>query len=181
MHFAESTHARVEQKYLIVPSRDSYAASLALLEQEMARLPDSYKSTAPIRCHARSIACSYGTDTPTGLSLSSHVLLPDRTRNRDLRQRVREAEARTVLDGAVVSAPHRRTALLCQQTLTLASFGCLLRRRMTQPQRTRSVDAFKNAKKGILFTSDVTARGIDVPNVRLIPSRQTRSAQTTDA
>jgi len=37
---------------------------------------------------------------------------------------------------------------------------------MSQPARTKAVESFKKATKGILFTSDVTARGIDIPNVR---------------
>lgn len=37
--------------------------------------------------------------------------------------------------------------------------------RLTQAQRTRNSDAFRRAKSAILFSSDVTARGMDFPNV----------------
>ncbi|KAL1961969.1 hypothetical protein VTN77DRAFT_704 [Rasamsonia byssochlamydoides] len=37
--------------------------------------------------------------------------------------------------------------------------------RLTQDQRTRSAQAFRNANSGILFSSDVTARGMDFPDV----------------
>ncbi|KAI0457631.1 DEAD-domain-containing protein [Xylaria acuta] len=37
--------------------------------------------------------------------------------------------------------------------------------RLTQAMRTRSADLFRQAKSAILFSSDVTARGMDFPNV----------------
>ncbi|KAF9881818.1 DEAD/DEAH box helicase [Colletotrichum karsti] len=37
--------------------------------------------------------------------------------------------------------------------------------KLTQPQRTRAADEFRRAESGILFSSDVTARGLDFPNV----------------
>jgi len=37
--------------------------------------------------------------------------------------------------------------------------------KLTQHQRTRAAEAFKRARSGILFSSDVTARGMDFPNV----------------
>ena len=37
--------------------------------------------------------------------------------------------------------------------------------RLTQAQRTRAADAFRAAKSAIMFSSDVTARGMDFPNV----------------
>ncbi|EAA33076.1 hypothetical protein GE21DRAFT_5759 [Neurospora crassa] len=37
--------------------------------------------------------------------------------------------------------------------------------KLTQNARTRAADEFKNARTGILFSSDVTARGMDFPNV----------------
>ncbi|KAI1419406.1 DEAD-domain-containing protein [Xylaria sp. FL1777] len=37
--------------------------------------------------------------------------------------------------------------------------------RLTQAQRTRSADYFRQSKSAILFSSDVTARGMDFPNV----------------
>lgn len=37
--------------------------------------------------------------------------------------------------------------------------------KLSQEQRTRAADWFKRAESAILFTSDVTARGIDFPNV----------------
>ncbi len=37
--------------------------------------------------------------------------------------------------------------------------------RMEQPQRTHSADSFRRAESGIMLSSDVTARGMDFPNV----------------
>lgn len=37
--------------------------------------------------------------------------------------------------------------------------------RMSQPKRTKATDAFRAAPTGVLFSSDVTARGIDVQGV----------------
>lgn len=37
--------------------------------------------------------------------------------------------------------------------------------RLTQNQRTQAADAFRRSKSGILLSSDVTARGMDFPNV----------------
>lgn len=43
-----------------------------------------------------------------------------------------------------------------------------LHSRLSQPARTRTTEAFKTAKKGILFASDVIGRGMDFPNVSLV-------------
>jgi len=40
--------------------------------------------------------------------------------------------------------------------------------RMSQSSRTRASNAFRNASKGILFSSDVSARGLDYPEVSLV-------------
>ena len=51
--------------------------------------------------------------------------------------------------------------------------------KLTQQQRTRNADAFRRAKSSIMLSSDVTARGMDFPNVThviqimLPPSRDT--------
>src|SRR5690606_4856759 len=37
--------------------------------------------------------------------------------------------------------------------------------RLTQAQRTRNSDIFRRSKSAILFSSDVTARGMDFPDV----------------
>lgn len=37
--------------------------------------------------------------------------------------------------------------------------------KLSQVQRTRAADSFRRAKSGVLFSSDVTARGMDFPNV----------------
>ncbi|CUA67268.1 ATP-dependent RNA helicase MSS116, mitochondrial [Rhizoctonia solani] len=40
--------------------------------------------------------------------------------------------------------------------------------RMSQPRRTKAMEAFKLAPTGVLFSSDVTARGIDIPGVTCV-------------
>lgn len=43
--------------------------------------------------------------------------------------------------------------------------GLRIHSKLTQAQRTRAADNFRKMKSGILFSSDVTARGMDFPNV----------------
>ncbi|KZL86602.1 dead deah box helicase [Colletotrichum incanum] len=43
--------------------------------------------------------------------------------------------------------------------------GWRIHSKLTQAQRTRSAENFRRAKSGILFSTDVTARGLDFPNV----------------
>ncbi|KAL8980231.1 MAG: hypothetical protein Q9205_004629 [Flavoplaca limonia] len=43
-----------------------------------------------------------------------------------------------------------------------------LHSRLSQSARTRTTDAFKTAKRGIMFASDVIGRGMDFPNVSLV-------------
>lgn len=45
------------------------------------------------------------------------------------------------------------------------SFGLRIHSKLSQAQRTRAADKFREVKSGILFSSDVTARGMDFPNV----------------
>lgn len=40
--------------------------------------------------------------------------------------------------------------------------------RMSQSSRSRASNAFRNARKGILFSSDVSARGLDYPDISLV-------------
>lgn len=40
--------------------------------------------------------------------------------------------------------------------------------RLSQPQRTKSGDAFRAAPSAVLFTTDVSARGVDYPDVTLV-------------
>lgn len=41
----------------------------------------------------------------------------------------------------------------------------VMQSKLTQAQRQKAADMFKNAKSGVLYSSDVTARGMDFPNV----------------
>jgi len=38
----------------------------------------------------------------------------------------------------------------------------------SQAQRTRAADQFRAAKRGIMFSSDVSARGVDYPDVSIV-------------
>ena len=40
--------------------------------------------------------------------------------------------------------------------------------RMSQPKRTSTTEAFRKAERGVLFSSDVTARGIDIKEVTTV-------------
>ncbi|KAL0944374.1 dead box RNA helicase [Colletotrichum truncatum] len=44
-------------------------------------------------------------------------------------------------------------------------FGWRIHSKLTQSQRTRAAEEFRKSQSGILFSSDVTARGLDFPNV----------------
>lgn len=44
-------------------------------------------------------------------------------------------------------------------------FMCQMHSRLTQERRTKNSDAFRNARSALMFSSDVTARGMDFPNV----------------
>ena len=43
-----------------------------------------------------------------------------------------------------------------------------LHSRLSQPARTRATDQFKEAKRGVMFASDVIGRGMDFPDVSLV-------------
>jgi ATP-dependent RNA helicase MSS116, mitochondrial len=67
--------------------------------------------------------------------------------------------------------------VFCNTTAQVAFFASLYRNnggthrvlelhsRISQDKRSRTSDRFRNANNGILFTSDVSARGVDYPNV----------------
>ena len=40
--------------------------------------------------------------------------------------------------------------------------------RMSQPKRMKATEAFRTSPTGVLFSSDVTARGIDIPGVTAV-------------
>ena len=44
--------------------------------------------------------------------------------------------------------------------------------RMSQSKRLKVTEEFREAKTGIMFSSDVVARGIDIPGVSLVRSPQ---------
>lgn len=52
----------------------------------------------------------------------------------------------------------RRNGLMKTPTFSIQS-------QLSQNQRTKAADMFRNARSGVLFSSDVTARGMDFPNV----------------
>ena len=83
-----------------------------------------------------------------------------------------------VLDSAVLDSP---LLYITKVYLTLLSFTLLvssflfstqffpsLLLMILQPQRTRTSEAFRKATRGIMFSSDVTARGMDYPDVTLV-------------
>lgn len=59
----------------------------------------------------------------------------------------------------------------CQLTLSLSLTFITVNLLITlfrQAVRTRTSDEFRSAKRGIMFSSDVTARGLDYPDVTLV-------------
>jgi ATP-dependent RNA helicase MSS116, mitochondrial len=75
----------------------------------------------------------------------------------------------------IVFFPTGRLVRFMYQFFTTASSGLLqtntiweIHSRMSQSSRSRSSDSFRSAKKGILFSSDVSQRGLDYPDVSLV-------------
>ncbi|EFY98391.1 DEAD-like helicases superfamily protein [Metarhizium robertsii] len=60
--------------------------------------------------------------------------------------------------GAELGFQRRRNGLMKTPTFSIQS-------QLTQNQRTKAADMFRHARSGVLFSSDVTARGMDFPNV----------------
>ena len=68
----------------------------------------------------------------------------------------------------MVFLPTARSAAIYHDVFVNLSFGCPvweIHSRMSQSARTKATDAFRQASSGILFSSDVTARGIDVKGI----------------
>ena len=63
----------------------------------------------------------------------------------------------------------RQTAYTASLFNTAAGYNVLeIHSRKTQGARTRTSEQFRGAKKGVMFSSDVTARGLDYPDVTLV-------------
>ena len=73
---------------------------------------------------------------------------------------VRGAKPRGV-DWCKCCTPSPHAAVGCPNVLSLHS-------RKTQPQRTATAAEFRAARQAVLFTSDVSARGVDYPDVTLV-------------
>ncbi|KAI9907955.1 hypothetical protein PsorP6_004362 [Peronosclerospora sorghi] len=66
--------------------------------------------------------------------------------------------------------PTARSAQFMAQLFQAAGFPGVLEihSRMSQPMRTKTAAAFRQGRKVLLFSSDVSARGVDYPNVSLV-------------
>ena len=75
----------------------------------------------------------------------------------------RTSEGRQATRGGLVQmcTPSPHAAVGCPNVLSLHS-------RKTQPQRTATAAEFRAARQAVLFTSDVSARGVDYPDVTLV-------------
>ena len=63
----------------------------------------------------------------------------------------------------------RQTAYTASLFNAAAGYNVLeIHSRKTQGARTRTSEQFRGAKKGVMFSSDVTARGLDYPDVTLV-------------
>ncbi|KAF7301998.1 hypothetical protein MIND_00766000 [Mycena indigotica] len=74
---------------------------------------------------------------------------------------------------AMVFLPTARAVSFFYEALSQLPRGTLppvyeIHSRKSQPARVKAADAFKEAKQGVLISSDVTARGMDFPGVTLI-------------
>jgi ATP-dependent RNA helicase MSS116 len=69
----------------------------------------------------------------------------------------------------MVFFPTARQTGYMAQLFNSVGIECLeIHSRKSQSQRTRTSEQFRLAKKGIMFSSDVTARGMDYPDVTLV-------------
>lgn len=56
-----------------------------------------------------------------------------------------------------------------ENTLTRRGYGvAAIHGDLSQQQRTKALDEFKKGEKNILLATDVAARGLDIPNVKLV-------------
>ncbi|CAE6525896.1 unnamed protein product [Rhizoctonia solani] len=62
----------------------------------------------------------------------------------------------------------RATGLIAEMENVLNCPVYSIHSRMSQPRRTKATEDFKLAPTGVLFSSDVTARGIDIPGVTCV-------------
>ncbi|KAJ7741138.1 P-loop containing nucleoside triphosphate hydrolase protein [Mycena metata] len=74
---------------------------------------------------------------------------------------------------AIIFLPTARLVGFWYEALSLLPKGSLpplfeIHSRLSQPRRIRAADQFKDATEGVLISSDVTARGMDFPNVTLV-------------
>nr|GAT54174.1 predicted protein [Mycena chlorophos] len=94
------------------------------------------------------------------LSATLAFLLQDKTRNSGATK-------------AMIFLPTARAVSFFYETLSKLPRGTLpplyeIHSRKSQPARIKAADAFKDAKHGVLISSDVTARGMDFPGVTLV-------------
>ncbi|CAI5711951.1 unnamed protein product [Hyaloperonospora brassicae] len=70
----------------------------------------------------------------------------------------------------IVFLPTARAAQFMAHLFQAAGFSNVLEMhsRKSQPARTKAADAFRKGKKVIMFSSDVSARGVDYPDVSLV-------------
>lgn len=117
----ENTHEHVPQEYVVVPSTDLFAATVALLKQSFENDPQTCK-----------VMLFFPTARLTGLFASL------------LESLKKQSQGRGPLGDVPLFEVHSRKS---------------------QPARAKAADQFSKAAKGILCSSDVTARGVDFPGV----------------
>lgn len=158
----ENTHERVPQDTLVVPWEQIYGAALAKIAEEIAAHPADYKIMVFLPT-ARGTGILY--EAAQQLTLGNTW---------EIQSSVPPACApRAPLDVApALPFTHSPSTLPFRPPsprLCLLDSACPASApspsRMSQPARERSSAAFKTCTSGILFSSDVTARGMDFKGV----------------
>jgi ATP-dependent RNA helicase MSS116, mitochondrial len=146
-----------------------------------ATVPEEVKSVInkTMRKHFITVDCIHDSDPGSHTNAQvqqSHVIIPSTSR---LVSGTVEILARLIADTKAAKEPLKLVAFF-NTAHSVAFYAALfnalpnlthelpifeLHSRKAQGYRTRTADAFRNAKEAILFTSDVSARGVDYPGV----------------
>jgi ATP-dependent RNA helicase MSS116, mitochondrial len=136
-----NTHERVDQHYRAVPLQDLIASSVQILLSEREKQgDDEFKGQFPL---------------PSFLRLRVHDIDDHNP-----------SIVMCFLPTARAAAMHYDIFQNLSLPKPLTTWE--IHSRMSQSKRTKVTEEFRDAKTGILFSSDVVARGIDIPGVSLV-------------
>ena len=99
----------------------------------------------------------------------SLAIVPLESTMASVKRLIESHEATTPNHKVMVFFPTARsTALAAELFARVRADVVEIHSKLSQPRRTRATEAFREAKRAVMMTSDVTARGIDFPDVTLV-------------